>query len=62
MKKIFSVAMFFLLLQHYVFAQQPTPAQLQKRIDEALKDPKIKAIMDQAQKTKGVTGNIMNAD
>lgn len=62
MTKIFSFFLFFSLLQQNAFAQQPTPAEMQKRIDAALKDPKIKAMIEQAQKTKGVTGNIMNAD
>src|SRR5882757_2601722 len=62
MTKIFSFFLFFLLLQHNAFAQQPTPAQMQKRIDEALKDPKIKAIMEQVQKAKGLPGGGINTD
>ncbi len=62
MQKIFSFSLFFLLLCQHGFAQQPTPAEMQKKIDEALKDPKIKAIMDQAQKTKGLPGNTVNTD
>ena len=62
MTKIFSFTLYFLLLCQHSFGQQPTPAEMQKRLDAALKYPKIKAMIEQAQKTKGVTGNIMNAD
>ena len=62
MIKVFSFFLFFLLLHNYSSAQQPTPAEIQKKLEQALKDPKIKAIMDQAQKAKGVPGNTMNAD
>ena len=54
MKKILLLSFFFLSMQ-YVFAQQPTLAETQKKMEEALKkaeqltnDPKIKAAIEKA--------------
>lgn len=65
MKNIFLLMFVFLQLPHYSFTQQPTTAEIQNQIDEAIlkaeqlaTDPKVKAAIEQAKKMNQQPGNL----
>ena len=50
MTKILSFTLYFLLLCQHSFGQQPTPAEMQRKIDSLTNNPKFKAMKEKLQK------------
>ena len=62
MRKIFLNLVIFLSTFQLVWSQQPTAADVQKKIDSLINDPKVKAMMDKFQKAAGQSANIAGSD